>query len=34
MDHTRVTGEHVDLGTIDVLRDRERGVRRYNDFRQ
>ncbi|HEV7192978.1 MAG TPA: peroxidase family protein [Jatrophihabitantaceae bacterium] len=34
MNHTRVTGEHVDLGTIDVLRDRERGVRRYNDFRQ
>jgi hypothetical protein len=34
MDHRRVTGEHVDLGTIDVLRDRERGVRRYNDFRQ
>ena len=33
MNHTRVTGEHVDLGTIDVLRDRERGVRRYNDFR-
>lgn len=34
MDHTRVTGQHIDLGTIDVLRDRERGVRRYNDFRE
>jgi len=33
-DHTRVTGEHIDLGTIDVFRDRERGVRRYNDFRE
>ena len=34
MDHTRVTGQHIDLGTIDVLRDRERGVLRYNDFRE
>jgi hypothetical protein len=34
MDHTRLTGEHVDLGTIDILRDRERGVRRYNEFRE
>jgi hypothetical protein len=33
-DHTRITGEHVDLGTIDILRDRERGVPRYNDFRE
>ena len=33
MDHTRVTGQHLDLGTIDMFRDRERGVRRYNDFR-
>ncbi len=33
MNHTRVTGQHIDLGTIDVLRDRERGVLRYNDFR-
>jgi hypothetical protein len=32
-DHVRLTGERVDLGTIDILRDRERGVRRYNDFR-
>ncbi|MEA2273406.1 MAG: hypothetical protein QOI98_2114 [Solirubrobacteraceae bacterium] len=34
MDLTRITGERVDLGTIDVLRDRERGVPRYNDFRE
>jgi hypothetical protein len=34
MDHTRVTGQHLDLGAVDVLRDRERGVRRYNDFRE
>lgn len=25
---------HVDLGTIDILRDRERGVPRYNAFRR
>jgi hypothetical protein len=31
---TRVTGEVVDLGTIDIYRDRERGVPRYNDFRE
>jgi Animal haem peroxidase len=31
--HVRLSGERVDLGTIDILRDRERGVRRYNDFR-
>jgi len=31
--HVRLNGDRVDLGTIDVLRDRERGVRRYNDFR-
>jgi Animal haem peroxidase len=31
--HVRLTGERVDLGTIDILRDRERGVSRYNDFR-
>jgi hypothetical protein len=34
MDLTRLSGERVDLGTIDVLRDRERGVPRYNDFRE
>ncbi|RAR11183.1 heme peroxidase [Stemphylium lycopersici] len=27
-------GRHIDLGTIDILRDRERGVPRYNDFRR
>ena len=26
--------ETLDLGTIDILRDRERGVPRYNDFRE
>jgi hypothetical protein len=31
---TRVNGDHVDIATIDVLRDRERGVPRYNDFRE
>ena len=34
MDHVRLTGDRVDLGTIDILRDRERGVPRYNDFRE
>jgi Animal haem peroxidase len=33
-DHLRLTGDRVDLGTIDILRDRERGVRRYNEFRE
>jgi hypothetical protein len=32
--HTRIDGEHMDLATLDVLRDRERGVPRYNDFRE
>ncbi|OCK79164.1 heme peroxidase [Lepidopterella palustris CBS 459.81] len=27
-------GKHLDLGTIDILRDRERGVPRYNAFRR
>ncbi|KDN62986.1 hypothetical protein CSUB01_09305 [Colletotrichum sublineola] len=27
-------GRHVDMGTIDILRDRERGVPRYNEFRK
>ena len=31
---TRVNGDRVDLATIDILRDRERGVPRYNDFRE
>ncbi|MEU3407842.1 peroxidase family protein [Streptomyces sp. NPDC006670] len=30
----RLSGEHVDLGTVDVLRDRERGIPRYNAYRQ
>jgi hypothetical protein len=32
--HVRLNGDKVDLGTIDILRDRERGVRRYNEFRE
>ena len=31
---TRVNGDHIDIATIDILRDRERGVPRYNDFRE
>lgn len=31
---TKKDGTVIDLGAIDVLRDRERGVPRYNDFRQ
>jgi hypothetical protein len=27
-------GSHLDLATIDILRDRERGVPRYNEFRR
>lgn len=27
-------GKHLDLGAVDVLRDRERGVPRYNQFRR
>jgi hypothetical protein len=30
----RANGDHVDIATIDILRDRERGVPRYNDFRE
>lgn len=26
-------GRHLDMGTVDILRDRERGVPRYNAFR-
>jgi hypothetical protein len=33
-DFERVNGDHVDIATIDILRDRERGVPRYNDFRE
>ncbi len=32
--HVRLNGDRVDLGTIDIARDRERGVPRYNDFRE
>ncbi|UTI64073.1 SDR family oxidoreductase [Paraconexibacter antarcticus] len=34
MNLTRVNGDRVDIGTIDILRDRERGVLRYNAFRK
>ena len=34
MNLTRVNGDRVDIGTIDILRDRERGIPRYNDFRE
>ena len=27
-------GEQLDLGTVDILRDRERGIPRYNQFRR
>src|SRR3954449_12161638 len=30
----RIDGERMDLATLDILRDRERGVPRYNDFRE
>lgn len=33
-DHVRLNGDRVDLATIDIIRDRERGVARYNDFRE
>jgi hypothetical protein len=31
---TRDNGEHFDLAAVDILRDRERGVPRYNQFRR
>ncbi|WP_236242526.1 peroxidase family protein [Streptomyces sp. CC228A] len=31
---SRLSGERVDLGTVDILRDRERGIPRYNAYRQ
>ncbi len=31
---TRVDGQVTDLATLDIVRDRERGVPRYNDFRE
>jgi hypothetical protein len=30
----RDDGEHLDLASVDILRDRERGVPRYNQFRR
>jgi hypothetical protein len=33
-DFHRADGEHIDLAAIDVLRIRERGVPRYNEFRR
>ncbi len=30
----RIDGELMDLATLDIIRDRERGVPRYNDFRE
>jgi hypothetical protein len=31
---TRIDGQITDLATLDIVRDRERGVPRYNDFRE
>jgi hypothetical protein len=31
---TKDTGERLDLASVDILRDRERGVPRYNEFRR
>jgi len=31
---TRDNGEHLDLAAVDIFRDRERGVPRYNRFRR
>ena len=33
-DLTRDDGEHLDLAAVDIFRDRERGVPRYNNFRR
>ena len=33
-DFHRPAGDHIDLATIDILRTRERGVPRYNEFRR
>ncbi|HVF67476.1 MAG TPA: peroxidase family protein [Pyrinomonadaceae bacterium] len=33
-DLTTPKGEHLDLAAVDILRDRERGVPRYNEFRK
>ncbi|HEV8394649.1 MAG TPA: peroxidase family protein [Vicinamibacterales bacterium] len=32
--HKDTTGERLDLAAVDILRDRERGVPRYNQFRR
>jgi hypothetical protein len=32
--YKRIDGELMDLATLDIVRDRERGVPRYNDFRE
>jgi hypothetical protein len=32
--YERIDGHLMDLATLDILRDRERGVPRYNDFRE
>ncbi|CAM2832881.1 peroxidase family protein [Skermania piniformis] len=31
---TRIDGQVTDLATLDIVRDRERGIPRYNDFRE
>ncbi len=33
-DFKHANGEHIDLAAIDILRDRERGIPRYNQFRR
>ena len=33
-DFERIDGKRLDLAAVDVMRDRERGVPRYNDFRE
>jgi hypothetical protein len=33
-DFHRPAGDHIDLATIDIVRTRERGVPRYNEFRR
>lgn len=33
-DLTTPDGKHLDMGAVDILRDRERGVPRYNQFRR
>ncbi|KAF2493084.1 heme peroxidase [Lophium mytilinum] len=31
---TKPDSQHLDMGTVDLIRDRERGVPRYNEFRR